>query len=65
MVVAAPRLGDPSVPADARTVMRERPEVGRFPFGGANRIRFEGYRDGSCPNLSPTPRVRLNKNVRD
>jgi hypothetical protein len=33
----------------------------RFPFDGANRIRFEDFRDGSCPHLSPTPRVRLNK----
>ena len=33
----------------------------RFPFDGANRIRFEGLRGGSCPSLSPTPRVRLNK----
>jgi len=32
-----------------------------FPYGGATRIRFEGFRDGSCPNLSPEPRARLNE----
>jgi hypothetical protein len=32
-----------------------------FPYGGVKRIRFEDFRSGSCFNLSPEPRTRLNE----
>ena len=31
-----------------------------FSYGGFNRIRFEGFWDALCPNLSPVPRALPN-----
>jgi hypothetical protein len=31
------------------------------PYGGVKRIRFEDFKGGSCPILSPEPRARLNE----
>jgi hypothetical protein len=33
------------------------------PYGGVKRIRFEDFKGGSCPILSPEPRARLNEAV--
>ena len=32
-----------------------------FPYGGTRRIRFEGFSDSSCPDLSLEPQARLNE----
>ena len=51
-----PRPNQPSGPSSLRSGGET-----CFPYGGATRIRFEGFRNGSCPNLSPEPRARLNE----